>query len=307
MTAPNRAAFAALCLAVVALAARAADPPTSAPAHRCAARTFNSRLPLTVYQVGHPGDIPIKVGVTPSKEELEIPDCYVWGTEPSEPVDMAQLHELVLGNQIPGLTLSGKQDLAQLEGLTCLRRLTIGTTDDAGLAHLKALTALEDLNVSGEITDAGLESLKDLTSLERLNLAGATFGGSGLKYLKGLKHLSYLHLGRRWSGLSKDGWEQLGQLTSLRSLNLTEIATDAGLEQVSRLTDLEYLVIDDSVNLSDQGLACVEKLTKLKRLNFRLPHDSRPSPTGAIERTFRFTKAGMTSLRRALPDTEIVE
>jgi len=63
--------------------------------------------------------------------------------------------------------------LEALTGLTNLN-LSYGWITDAGLAHLKALTSLNSLNLAEceQITDAGLAHLKTLTGLTSLSLAG---------------------------------------------------------------------------------------------------------------------------------------
>ncbi len=65
---------------------------------------------------------------------------------------------------------------------------------DAGLAHLKGLTSLQDLYLPPNMTDAGLEHLKGLTSLETLGLGRPNVTDAGLEHLKGLTSLRTLYL-----------------------------------------------------------------------------------------------------------------
>jgi len=87
--------------------------------------------------------------------------------------------------------------LAHLKGLTALEVLYLDHTfvGDAGLAHLKGLTALETLDLDNtQVSDAGLAHLKGLTALERLYLDGTQISDAGLAHLKGLTALERLYL-----------------------------------------------------------------------------------------------------------------
>jgi len=55
---------------------------------------------------------------------------------------------------------------------------------DAGLVHLKGLTSLQTLNLSGSITDAGLVHLKGLDKLQTLYLNGTSMTDAGVRHLK---------------------------------------------------------------------------------------------------------------------------
>jgi len=127
------------------------------------------------------------VGETPSAKPLAIPACLHWWVAPLPPVEMAKVREEVATRRIPGLGFRvrlwgtsraiGDDDLAHLKDLTALQTLDLSGCErvtDAGLAHLKGLTALQSLNLMGcdEVTDAGLAHLKALTALQRLGLTG---------------------------------------------------------------------------------------------------------------------------------------
>jgi hypothetical protein len=99
---------------------------------------------------------------------------------------------------------AGDRDLEHLAHFTELEVLSIGRTPevnrrlgmmyaadweprptDAGIRHLRGLTRLKDLDLSGtDITDAGLAHLKGLTSLANLNLAGTLVTVEGVEQLK---------------------------------------------------------------------------------------------------------------------------
>lgn len=66
---------------------------------------------------------------------------------------------------------------------------------DDGLVHVKELTGLRYLNLSGTaVTDAGLEHLEGLTGLHFLDLSNTQITDAGLVYLQGMTELQYLWL-----------------------------------------------------------------------------------------------------------------
>ena len=88
--------------------------------------------------------------------------------------------------------------LVHLKGLTKLKVLQLSGTQGItgpGLVHLKGLPNLKELMLNGtRITDAGLVHLKGLTNLETLILANTRVTGSGLVHLRGLTKLRCLGL-----------------------------------------------------------------------------------------------------------------
>jgi hypothetical protein len=79
-------------------------------------------------------------------------------------------------------------DLANLEGLTNLKRLNLARCQkitDAGLAHLKGLAHLEWLNLfETNVTDAGLANLNGLKNLKRLYVFESKVTDAGAKVLE---------------------------------------------------------------------------------------------------------------------------
>ncbi len=88
------------------------------------------------------------------------------------------------------LWVTGTDDvgLSYLKGSTTLRKLLLhGTSQisDAGLAHLRMLTNLEELKLcSDRISDAGLVQLKHLTKLKRLSISSAKVTDAGFQMLR---------------------------------------------------------------------------------------------------------------------------
>ena len=79
---------------------------------------------------------------------------------------------------------------------------------DADLEHLKGLSQLRSLDLSGtQITDAGLEHLSELTQLHVLILWNTAVTDAGLKHLKRLPALRTL--GLRGTRITDAGVEHL--------------------------------------------------------------------------------------------------
>ena len=91
--------------------------------------------------------------------------------------------------------------LATLTPLTSLRELDLGSCDgvtDNGLAHLKGLTKLQKVDLSGtRVSLTGLARLKGLTELQSLDLHANSFGlSNGELALNPFKKLQTLDLSR---------------------------------------------------------------------------------------------------------------
>ena len=142
-----------------------------------------------------------------------------------------------------------------LKHLKNLRRLEFGgpQLSAAGLASLPELTKLEHLGFSStHIDDRGLANLKDLPQLRGLSFyccRGIT--DEGVAHLAGLKNLKSLQLYREDSLFKPDPKEKL--------------VTDAGLENVKGLAELEYLNLMGQ-DITDTGLERLKGLTNLKKL-----------------------------------------
>jgi tetratricopeptide (TPR) repeat protein len=127
------------------------------------------------------------------------------------------------------------QGLAHISRFYGLEQLRLSQdVSDAGLAHLKSLTLLRDLELMNtKITDAGLVHLTGLKGLEKLNLASTRVGDNGLAALKDLTKLRELNL--TYTNVTDRGLEQLKSLKSLTSLNLTSTRiTQAEIDRLRR-------------------------------------------------------------------------
>ncbi|HQU46728.1 MAG TPA: hypothetical protein PK867_28250, partial [Pirellulales bacterium] len=101
-----------------------------------------------------------------------------------------------------------------VSGFHKLNRLDVSNCDitDKGLRHLSRLASLLSLNLSGtNVTDAGIEHLSGL-NLETLGLQNTATSDACLKYLKGMRFLSYLGAGR--TRITPEGFAKIVGLPS---------------------------------------------------------------------------------------------
>lgn len=167
---------------------------------------------------------------------------------------------------------------------------------DRSITELRRVTSLEKLDLSfcNQITDASLIALAGLPALRFLNLNycyGVT--DSGLSALGQCGSLEAVSL---WSceEVSDAGVEALASLPNLRALELPEFAaiTDRALSELStKSTRLESLRLDHLGEVSDEGLA---RLSGLKRLR-SLTVQSCPKVTADV----------VAALQKALPECRI--
>ena len=123
-------------------------------------------------------------------------------TGPDWLVDRLPQHLARLFDRVTRVSLFGQPatdaDLAACARLSYLQELFTGWSSDmtdAGLAHLKGLTRLRTLQLTGrEVTDASLVHLNGLTGLDTLSLSGTQVTNAGLVHLKALTGLRELHL-----------------------------------------------------------------------------------------------------------------
>ncbi len=138
---------------------------------------------------------------------------------------------------------------------------------DVGLLRLKGLTALAELDLSGNaVTDLGLETIGSFKStLRKLNLQGTHVTGAGLVHFVGSKKLVDLDLSRcPITDATLDPVRGLVSLTALR-LNSTSV-TDKGLEALKPLSVLKELYLADT-QVSGAGLTNLKRMEQLTTLD----------------------------------------
>lgn len=170
------------------------------------------------------------------------------------------------------------------------------TSTPPGPAWLRALAGEEHfqdvimVNLSNkDITDDDLKELAELPRLENLDLSNTPISNAGLEHLRKIPNLKFLSL---WNtNIDDDGLKHLAVHKNLFALILdgTEV-TDVGLSYLQELTELdEWFGLCDT-HVTDQGIQCLTRLTKLKQLNVRRTN---------------VTSAGVDMLKRSLPSTMI--
>jgi len=139
---------------------------------------------------------------------------------------------------------------------------------DAGLAHLRGLTAVKTLSLRDTaVTDAGIQHLEGLTGLEELLLDATRVSDAGLAHLRLLALLKTLNLTN--TRVTDEGLRQIESLRNLEALWLDGLhTTDAGLAHVEALKNLRILSLF-LTPMTDAGLSHLEKLPKLAVLSLR--------------------------------------
>lgn len=138
--------------------------------------------------------------------------------------------------------------LAQLQQLKALvlkkTAFEKSSVEDDGLAELRHLKQLDLLDIEGnKVTDQGLEHLSNMKSLRELSLNRLGITDKGIAHLIRLPNLMHLDLvystGFGGPMLTDTGVESLGQIGSLRSLNVSGAKiTDASIDRLVKLREL---------------------------------------------------------------------
>lgn len=148
--------------------------------------------------------------------------------------------------QLQATPVSDSQ-LELLRGLETLTELQLeeGKITDVGLAALSDCPQLEVLKLRhSPISDRGMQTLGSCQQLRVLNLPHAQFSDQGLAAITSLPQLELLRF--HSPKVTDDGLRVLAEAaTKLRFLHLIDVAiTDAGLEHVMGIPNLESLYID---------------------------------------------------------------
>jgi Leucine-rich repeat (LRR) protein len=192
----------------------------------------------------------------------------------------------------PDVTNAGLENIAGLKNLKVLD-LDQAKVDDDGMKHLAALP-LVDINlkltdvrddgvghlakiqtlkqlklIKTKVTNAGIAHVKNMPNLEGIDLQDVnTVDNACLSDIKGLKKLKFLRIyGPTFHG---DGIAPIGEITSLRSLSMQQTdVNDQNVHHLKGLTGLERVSFYGCRNLSDQGMAELAGLTRLRELDLR--------------------------------------
>ena len=162
----------------------------------------------------------------------------------------------------------GDRDLAVLEGLSQLRKLSLygASVTDEGLKHLAGLTHLRSLDLSETgVTDAGLANLRGLTELRTLILMRNRVAGPGLQHLSQLKRASGPDVLRRARDCRRPAKPRWADATHGPNHHRNQ-ATERGLGSLKGLTRLESLSLGNCSDLSAAGLEHLADLGGLRSL-----------------------------------------
>ena len=164
--------------------------------------------------------------------------------------------------------------------------------NDSGMKHLKGLSQLQELCLSGEaVTDAGMENIKGLIHLQSVEARCTTITDSGLRCLPAtsvrrlclcanhdmtsavwadLQHLPQLtDLDLEQMSVTNDDLQKLAQLHNLRALSLEYCGiTDSGLKRLTPLAQLESLKLTYE-GVTDAGIEHLRAFTKLRSLDLQ--------------------------------------
>jgi internalin A len=278
-----------------------------------------------------PGWLRRSIGDEYFQEVVRVALLYRGDPDQNRPVPFNELLGLVAGldrvaflslNEIP----TTDDGLAQIGRTAGLEELTIGLSPlqdskltAGGLAHLRALTKLRGLSISGlslaegvpvpwiflarltrleslSILESGVDcgvlaQLEGLTRLQSLSLPDIRPEDADLVHLAGLSQLEGIALsGER--GISDDGLANLAGLKSLKGLSLPGASqvTDAGLAHIRGLTRLRTLDLKGS-SVTDAGLAHLAGLVELEDLSVGV------SWSGSEACRFAIGDAGLAHLR----------
>jgi hypothetical protein len=149
--------------------------------------------------------------------------------------------------------------------------LAILGDDEMGSRQCACSNDVWYVDLAGELTPAMTAPLADLPEIRELHFENAHITDAALVNLRSLGQLKKLYLGP-WAGSFKQsdvtdaGVQALSGLTDLEVLDLQATSiTDAGLQSLSGLTSLKELYLGQTL-VTDAGMEYLEKLPSLEIL-----------------------------------------
>ena len=194
-------------------------------------------------------------------EELELAATKITDAGLQHLQSLRNLKELDLTRT--AVTDAGLVAIAEMTSLEGLNLLSLSITDQ-GLRHLAALTNLRTLDLSGQaITDAGVAALAGLTELRSFRASGSSLTDQAVDTIVRFEKLERLYLQR--TNITDDGMPKLASLKQLRTLYVESSITDAGIDALKDLPNLEVLGIGGP-NITDAGVAKIAELKGITNL-----------------------------------------
>lgn len=191
---------------------------------------------------------------------------------------LSESFTLLTGLPLESLAIEPSQGVCDT-GLSCigkittLKSLSLPSCDkctDAGVAHLVQLENLEHLNFRycSAITDKGALSISKLAKLSWLDIQLSSITAAGVAHLAQLKGLTHLNASMCTELAGASGCQVLGEITSLKHLNLgwgLEVY-DQGMVHLQKLCELEYLDLSSCEKFDDAAAAFLGAFEKMQRL-----------------------------------------
>lgn len=248
-------------------------------------------------------------------QQLDLRDCPLDNAQLTAVAsDLTQLRALRL-NGTSGRTTVDDDGLAVLANCPELKVLAVDGlwVSGQGLEHLKKNLKLSELYAAGTTLDDGAVTLlADLPALRKLRLSQTTVGTEGLAALEKLS-LEDLDVSEA-SSINDETLAIIGKMNSLKRLNLwRDTITDAGVEHLAGLTQLEWLNVDNT-HLTDAGLPYLKGMTALKFLHLGstgVTDEGMPALVSLkslkdlkVTRT-AVTEEGVAGVRQAIPGISI--
>ena len=174
---------------------------------------------------------------------------------------------------------------SQVEKLRALKTVSIeGSLKEDAVTIFKRFPNLESLGLYGvEIQDADVALLEGWQGLKNINFGNTSISPIGLRLLQlmpSLQHLRVINQSMKRLGrlqFDDDALTEIAGIDTLRSLTLSDGAkvTDAGVQHLSRLKQLEELRLEDTslTNKGLQGLCDLARLRVLQLSNTRITDD----------------------------------
>jgi hypothetical protein len=204
--------------------------------------------------------------------------------------DLSEQSEERLRSEIE---MHGESVLANLEGLSCLKRLDLHGLDIKTLNSLPTSLDLIELDISGtNVSD--LSPLVNFPNLTKLYIGSTLVVDlSPLEKLENIGHLDLTSTWGKWDSREHSGFSNvndfspLGELTSLRSLWLRNTSfSDADFVYITTIVKLDYLDLDSTSISSLLPLGVFEDLATLSIGNTNIKNLNGISPLKKLRQLY---------------------
>lgn len=195
--------------------------------------------------------------------------------------------------------------LREVRNLPKLRTLVTSLTAE-GAREIKKNTKIRTLTIS-QADDACMKEICENKGLLDLCIVDSKITNDGFMHLKKLPILQRLEV----RSISDEAMENIGTISSLITLKIDFMRSDAGMVPVKKLTNLRHVSLG---NISDKGIACLEELHNLEAVSL---YGSRVTGEGLrslgklksltwlkLPVGSRYTPQDLMALKKSLPDLQ---